>query len=67
MTLIILFCYPNLPREMAHTRVIFQVNSPRMPAIYDNHYCPKRRFCLPIVQNMRELALADLIKALPLN
>jgi hypothetical protein len=52
---------------MAHTRVIFQVNSSRMPAIYDNLYCPKRRFYLPIVQNMRELALADLIKALLLE
>src|SRR5262249_9180981 len=63
-TLIILFCCPNLPREMAHSRKIFQVNSPRMPAIYDNLYCLKRRFCLPIVQNRRELAPADLIKAL---
>ena len=38
-----------------------------MPAIYDNLYCLKRRFCLPIVQNTRELAPADLIKALLLE
>src|SRR5215471_16840526 len=66
-TLIILFCCPNLPRETANARVIFQVNSPRMPAIYDNLYCPKLRFCSPIVQNMRELALAGLIKVLLLE
>src|SRR5262245_34282804 len=57
-TLIIFFCCPTLPRETANTRVIFQVISPRMRAIYDNLYCLKRRFCLPIVQNTRELALS---------
>src|SRR5499426_4071406 len=31
-TLIILFCYPNLPGGTAYTRVIFQVNS---------HVCPQ--------------------------
>src|SRR5262249_1573908 len=31
-----------------------------MPVIYDRRYCPKRLFCLPIVQNTRELPLTEL-------
>src|SRR5262249_61123054 len=31
-----------------------------MPAIYDNRYCPKRWFCLPIIRNTRELPLTEL-------
>src|SRR5262245_50537718 len=31
----------------------------RKLAVYDNRYCPKLRFCLPIIRNAREFPLTE--------